>query len=648
MKDSRAIRVATKEAPHTQTAKRAFPDQSPRSESKAVERLRLRIHIYNPSSGLQGFAKDTMKARLSDRAVLAVTLVLSSILTAAPTIASEKPPPPTAGGVVDPDLPRFEISVSYVANLVHWIDNLAGSSRGKTIRTYRRYWQARHGAHTPEEMDQLRRWEAIRAKPQNLPQPEPRIENGCLPQVGDSPGWRQVFLLRSYEASSIGDFVDSLSGHLDDAERSDLRSILEAFEPRFATIWQSMSHMKEFEGEFRRYIDSSALRPFLGEVARFLGVRPGDFPPGRLQLMALPEESVTFASAIGRHLMMEIRPGDGPEEQVQVIAHETAHYLWQMMTPERIDALATQIHSASGNGPVIWTMMREGIPTAIGQGLADARLVPRRFGLQYPWYHIASIDRFAKESYPLLGEALTKRQTIDQGLLPRIALSGAGALAASAAPTDHLVEALHVVGQGMLPAYSQLIQQRPFARRWLFPVTDPEASTFLGRYRCLGGLILLGPAEAASPATVAEILRPVAELRRPNPPGHGAPATTDPPAGSLSSDGGIEPVPDGALALTVRPAGESASADGKGPLPPNARAEEGPEPSETGDGHEPGGGANAAPPLRSGVYATRRPGGGVLFHLVAAREEDIPRVADLFLRLHHVPDSPVWLDQIEP
>jgi len=473
-------------------------------------------------------------------------------------------------------------------------------------------------------MDQLRRWEAIRAKPQNLSQPVPRIETGCLPQAVDSPGWHQSFLLRSYEATSIGAFVDSLSDQLDDAERSDLRSILEAFEPRFAKIWQSMSYMKEFEGQFRRYIDRSGLRPFLGEVARFLGVRPGDFPPGRLHLMTLPEEGVTFASAIGRDLMMEIRPGDGPEEQVQVVAHETAHYLWQMMTPERVDALATQIHSASPDGPVILTMMREGLPTAIGQGMADARLVPRRFGLQFPWYHLASIDRFAKEIYPLLDEALMKRQTIDQGFLPRIALSGAGALAASAAPTDYLTEALHAVGHGMLQAYGQVIQQRPFSRRWLFPATDPEASGFLERYRCLGGLILLGPAEAAAPSTVAEA------LRLPKRPEVAPTATTS-------------KVPQNSTSIVSdRPRNDVGSGDDpsshqddgvSGPGSPKTAKDGGPD-------------ASGAPEeaLRSGVYATRRPGGGVLFHLVAAREEDIPRVADLFLRLRRVPDAPILLD----
>ncbi len=554
--------------------------------------------------------------------------------------------PPSATDKDDANLPRFEISVSYVANLVHWIDNLAGSSGGKTIGTYRRYWEARHGAPDAVYAERLRRWDALRAKTIDVPAAEVANASGCLPHAGEVPAWRQIFLVRSYEVPSIEGFVESLADHLDASERSDLRGILDAFEPRFAPIWKSMSHVQEFEKEFRRFLETSGLRPFLGEVARFLGAAPGAFPAGRIHLMTLPEDSQTFASAIGRDLMMEIRPGDGPAEQVQVIAHETSHYLWQMLPPERLEILATQVHSASPSGPVIWAMLREGLPTALGQGLADSRFVPSRFGLQFVWYHLPSIDRFAKEIYPALDAAFTKGETIDQGFLPRIASGGAGALTARAAPSDYLTEAVHVVGQGTLPAYGQVIRERPFRRRWLFPATDPDAAAFLDRYACLGGLILLGPAEAADPSRLAPALRPVAAMR-----GAGNGSSAAGPRSELRTDStsgaGDAPVQ---MDTSSIPGSHN---QGDQDVRPRSPGEENRAASKKDDdlpitgSAPPDGRAEAGEPLRSGVYATRRPGGGYLVHLVAAREADLPRVADLFLRLRRVPDAPVLLDRIE-
>jgi hypothetical protein len=469
---------------------------------------------------------------------------------------------------------------SVAAPLIHWIDNLAGSSRGKTIRTYRRYWQERFGPPGEEERVLLQRWRDLRVKPVPIAQGEPRNADGCLPQIDDPPGWRQIFLLRSYDAPSVEVFLDSLEDHLNVSEIGALRRAIGAFEPRFAQVWREMAFLQRFEKRFRRYIQTSDLRPFLGEVARFLGVEPSAFPAGRIHLMALPGD----ASAIGRHLMMEVRPGDGPEEQIQVIAHETTHYLWQMMAPGRKDRLARQLHEASPAGPAVWALLHEGLPTAIGQGLSEARLAPRRFGLQYSWYHTPLIDRFAKEIYTVVEDAIRHKIPLEKEVITRIARSRVGMAMADSPPGRFMEEVVHVLGEGIFPVYMKVTRETPARHRWLFPASDRESASFLRRYRCLSALIMLGPSEAAAPSRLPEGIRP--------PPGAFADAAADP-----------------------------ADQDEKGRVKTALDAG-----------------------LRSGIHAVRRQGGGVLFYLVAASEADIQRVAERFLSLRRIPDGPVLLD----
>lgn len=490
-------------------------------------------------------------------------------------------------------LPRFEISISYVANLVHWIDNLAGSSQGKTIRSYRQYWQRRFGTPDPEEMELLRSWLTLRYKA--IAKPEPSILNasGCLPQREEAPDWRQSFRIRSYESASVDAFVDAMSGELTTEERGTLRAVIEKFRPRFDEAWKETVYLSRFEEKLGPFLEESGLRSFLGEVAAFFGVDPDAFPPGKIELMALPEEGATHAQADGRYLLIEIRPSDGPADQIQVVAHETSHYLWHLVDAARNDHLARQTHAAGKGGSVTWNLLREALPTALGQGLAESRLAPRRFGERNPWYHIEEVDRFAKEIFPIVRAAFRDGKPLEGGVMEEIARRAESSpVVLGTAPSGYLADSFFAVGEGMSVPYRLIRERTPTRAARRFAATDPNEAAFVGRYECLSGVVLLGPEELASlPRLPAAIAPPPAA---PTSPRASEPPTADP---------------------------KSTPADGVS--------------------------APSGAPLRSEVRAVRRPGGGIIFYVMAARPEDAERIGAAFLDLQGRPDGPVFLGDPE-
>lgn len=523
------------------------------------------------------------------------------------------------------DVP-LEVSSSYVANLVHWIDNLAGSSQGKTVQAYRRYWSDRFGAPGREEMSLLGEWVDLRWKRVDRPEPRALNEKGCLPQLEDIPDWRQTFRVRSYEATTVDGFVESMKGELTPEEMATLRKVIEKFRPRFDEIWPRMTFLQSFEDRFRAFLKEGGLTGYLTEVAWFFGVDPAAHPPGRIHLIALPVDGPTHAQADGRDLLIEIRPNDTPVEQIQVVSHEMSHYLWHLVTPERNDSFARQVHAAGPHGPVTWNLLREALPTALGQGLAEEKLAPYLFREHSTWYHIETIDRLAKKIYPVVADAFREKKRIDDGVLAEIGKRAeASSVIAGARPSEYLATSFFAVGDEMWKPFAEVFRRSGVHNSWPAGAADPNGAAFAERYECLSGVVLLGPQDLGKIDRLPKIYAPPASILRPAEPG---------PPGSPS------------LPIASPSPGMPASADGsnggvKGltsPAPVPAGA--------AGDGAQ-GGRANgpAAPSLRSTLHAFLRPGGGTIYYLIARRPEDIDRIGAAFIDLKARPEEAVLLPE---
>jgi hypothetical protein len=263
-----------------------------------------------------------------------------------------------------------------------------------------------------------------------------------------------------------------------------------------------------FERRFDRYLEEGGLRGYVLEMARFFGVAGSSLPAMKVSFIALPNGGRTHAEADGDYLLVEVRPEDTPQDQVQVIAHEAAHFLMQRMTFEQMDALARQTFAAGDAGAATWRYLWESVPTALGQGLAEARLAPQRFSTANPWYHIPQIDRYAKLIYPAIVEAMERGETIQGGVMPRMVdLMERSSVYRQMNPSGLLMTAFYVSGDGLEEPLRTLrhrlglgtdIASRSFA------LSDPSGGDWLKRYACVGGLALITPAELERAATLGE------------------------------------------------------------------------------------------------------------------------------------------------
>ena len=403
--------------------------------------------------------------------------------------------------------PAIETSVQEFTNLVHWVDNLAGSSIGKTAPLYRRYWQERFGGFTAADQEALKAFATIRLL--SVPR-EGGIANeaGCLPQDDASLRWSQFFMSEAMRATTMKGFLAGLSAQLDAGQLESLRLALSRFQPRFAKAWSEMGHVHRFEKRFRRFMAESKMPALLADMSRFFGVAGAPLPPMSISFIALPYDGPTHAEADGDRLLIEIRPGDVPELQIPVVAHEAAHFMMRHMTSEQTDALARQAFSVGDAGVLAWRFMLESLPTALGQGYARARVDPRRFSAQDSWYHYTHIDRFAKRIYPVVSEAMNRGDSIHGGLMSRLAaLMSRSIVYRQTGPAGYLIPAFYASGEGLEPAMNVMKHRLGLGYDTASPgfvLSDAAGDDWLRRYACLSGLALVSPAEIERAARLGD------------------------------------------------------------------------------------------------------------------------------------------------
>jgi hypothetical protein len=169
----------------------------------------------------------------------------------------------------------------------------------------------------------------------------------------------------------------------------------------------------------------------------------------------------------------------------------------------------------------------------------------------------------------------------------------------------------------------------------------------LDRYACLGGLAFVGPAELADPSRLPAVIARALRLPSDKATVEAADASG---AHVAASEGGSSPAQAGEETDSTREPSALATAD-PGAAGSSRRQVDlelsAPSGNSPLDGIEPHS-TTPPPPARSGIHVIRRPGGGVIVTLVAARPEDVIPLAELYLGLRLLPESPVWLESRPP
>ena len=330
---------------------------------------------------------------------LLLPLLLLPLLPPGSALAAT-PRPPTEPLLLGPSYP-VEVAISFPAALLHWLDSLAGvegqgATAGKTVEAHREEFVRLFGR--PDSSVSERLLGFARAR---------RAVAGRLPRER-----RDALTVAFFEARTLDDALRAAAAVATEDELAALRGAIETFEPRYRRIWNDGAEARQFLSRVSADERAGALAALLVRIARFYDVPVADTPHPRIVLAPVPSGHGTHAQAIGRHLLIEIRPGEGLVDQVAPIVHENAHFLFQRIEPARAGSLERVAAERGSIGDESWLLLREALPTALGQGVASRRFQPD-FSLEARWYHLDEVDAYAKRIYPLVSRTVRRGGRLD-------------------------------------------------------------------------------------------------------------------------------------------------------------------------------------------------------------------------------------------
>lgn len=329
---------------------------------------------------------------------LAVGLATVSFLcavVAAPSMEKSERPATLFGSTYP-----LEVAPSYPGALFHWVDCLAGTSVAKTTLAHREDYVRRFGRLQGEDILALT---AFR-----------RVRSGDALRAGRDPS-RLLGIFCA--ADSVERALARAEAEIDRDSVEDLRRALDHFRPKYETVWGDGRQVSDFLKRSRDDRSRERLGRFLASMASFFGVNPASAPPPRVALVPVPDGHGTHAQAIGRELLIEIRPGDRLADQASVIVHENAHYLFGLIPEQKRRELEDFAALRGPSGETVWRLLREALPTALGQGVVDKMFRPGTWSLRNPWYHTADVDECAKTIYPLVNHVIANGRSFDEEFL---------------------------------------------------------------------------------------------------------------------------------------------------------------------------------------------------------------------------------------
>jgi hypothetical protein len=351
---------------------------------------------------------------------------------AVPAPAATRAVAPAAAASAPEDVP-FEARIqgatlvyvfraSKFTNLAYELDCLAGLTHCSKP-AFEPIWRDELGGLDAADEQALKDWHALRYRYGGRIQKrdDDSLADPGLPLPLHGRQFESRVRLATYTAGDIGRFAQNVALFFDPPDVRRAVDILGRFAPRFERHWRKVAPVLERAvHDFPATLRQKKLDQLVDQVARFYGA---DLPAGSeitFDLVARPvHDSASNAEPIVNHALVEVIPGEAPEDRLDVVLHELFHYFYA--SAKHADLVALLQRFAGSSDPLAYPahgVLDESLATALGNGIAlrriDAKRLDKRLARPRGLYADDLIDAVSKKLLEPLGSYLDAGHTLGE------------------------------------------------------------------------------------------------------------------------------------------------------------------------------------------------------------------------------------------
>lgn len=362
-------------------------------------------------------------------------LARAAIMTTFVCAAACRPPVAPAAVPAAPAVPAAvrtpSITVTYRdgANVFEILDNVSSWWPDKCDAEYRTYWKERFGI-TAADDERFATYKKIRKA--HYPRPQENDGESAPPLFGIAKPLDR-FAEAFYGAATVDEGLSRLADVVDREELATLRAIFAVYRPSYEVLLAESAPYRELASALQRRLDDAHASATFLELTRFYGVDATSVPDFDVLYVWWPPAEHIAANNRGRHLLLKYNPTTHLKKAARdsdLPVHELIHYVSSHQPEEQKRTFAKAFREACRPRPEIAPVDVLEEPMAVAQQKLFLSVVaPEKLEFASPWYGDPWVSDFAKDIYPQVKEARSRRRPLDADLMRALGRACASRLA---------------------------------------------------------------------------------------------------------------------------------------------------------------------------------------------------------------------------
>lgn len=311
---------------------------------------------------------------------------------------------------------QVRVKLNAIANLTYQLDCVSGSPISCSDRNFTELWN-REFIKSEADREMLADWKRLRETyAQDF-----KLTDG---EGGEySVSIFEKLRIAGFQSESVEDYTKKLDLLTAPVDRDSFERIIRHFEPRFKNWWEreAVKSGDEFAKQTDLLLRSPKISVPLKQFYNFyVPVLPENYEL-TFNLFYTPDfvNEPTNGQQIQNYSIAEFKPGEKPEERVDVIVHELCHFLYDNLDSEKSEQLKKRFYGLNRATAIpAYNLLNESLATAFGNGLINRSVTtPLQFA-RYSvkpksFYNNDAIDRAAKANLVWIEDWLRQGKTIN-------------------------------------------------------------------------------------------------------------------------------------------------------------------------------------------------------------------------------------------